>query len=60
MTAMFVRCWGHVDPVKGYYRKSYYLVHKIDQARAIQLLESMSRDDWEDGPRCLEELDLSR
>lgn len=47
------RCWGHVDPVKGCYHKDYTVEHEFTEAEAVRLLEWMSNEDWEDGPRCV-------
>jgi hypothetical protein len=59
------RCWGHADPVEnplvwrgtGYEperpTRSYTVTHEFTAEQAVRLIEFMSFEDWEDGPRCL-------
>jgi hypothetical protein len=48
-----VQCYGHEHPAKRYYTRTYSETHYLTPAEAVLLLEVLSLEDWEDGPRCL-------
>lgn len=51
-----VRCWGHIDSQKKYFHVGYFHVHEFSHSDAVRMLEYMSKEDWENGPRCMIEV----